>query len=95
MQARNPCELFCLQKAWHAPIVTKKKHKIRGRAQENLATLREMPLREAEQPRIVAADHEWLIRSGKQQSVTIPQRHTAEFGVPGLLPSGSVEYCGL
>jgi hypothetical protein len=37
--------------------VTKKKHKVWERVQENLATLREMPLREAEQPGILAADH--------------------------------------
>ena len=23
MQARNPCELFCLQKAWHAQFLRK------------------------------------------------------------------------
>jgi hypothetical protein len=41
----------------NAPIVTKKNHKAWERVQDNLATLREMPLREAVQPGLVASDH--------------------------------------
>ena len=41
----------------NAPIVTKRDRKAWEQVQENLATLHEMPLRQAEQPGIVAADH--------------------------------------
>lgn len=41
----------------NAPIVTKRNQKAWSKVQDDLATLREMPLREAQQPGIVASDH--------------------------------------
>lgn len=41
----------------NAPIVTKKNHKAWTRVQEDLATLREMPLRNRVEPGLVARDH--------------------------------------
>ena len=41
----------------NAPIITKKNRKAWERVEEELATLRAMPLRQAEQPGIVAPDH--------------------------------------
>lgn len=41
----------------NTPIVTRKNRKAWAQVQQDLATLREMPLREAEQPGIVASDH--------------------------------------
>jgi Zinc dependent phospholipase C len=41
----------------NAPIITKNNQKAWTRVQEDLATLRQMPLRQAEQPGLVATDH--------------------------------------
>jgi len=60
MVDRYPFAAIC-SRSTPTPSYQKRKHKVWERVQEHPATLRQMPLREAEQPGTVAADLSWPI----------------------------------